>query len=168
MKIRLEYYSYRFAEQVINSKLSLKKEIEDILLDPSIDVSTLNRPYFNEALDTLFINKDWEKQPQVFENTSDPSARLDFLKSKIGVEVQFGHSSFIGIDLLKFQVASYSHLDKIDLGVYIVTTKNFQKIIKKEYNHTWEGSLTFEKVINYLPHFKSAIQIPIYVIGLDL
>ena len=30
-----------------------------------------------------------------------------------------------------------------------------------------EGSLTFEKVVRYLPHFKSAIQLPIYVIGID-
>jgi hypothetical protein len=32
----------------------------------------------------------------------------------------------------------------------------------------WEGSLTFEKVVRYLPHFRSAIQVPIYVIGIDL
>ena len=93
---------------------------------------------------------------------------MDFLKDKIGVEVEFGHSSFIGIDLFKFQVASYSALNKIDVGVYIVTTKTFQKIMKKEFNQNWEGSLSFEKVQKYLPHFKSAIQVPIYVLGIDL
>ena len=92
----------------------------------------------------------------------DPHARLDFLKERVGIEVGFGHASFLGIDLLKFQVASYSGLDKIDVGVYIVTTKEFQKRMKKEFNKNWEGSLTFEKVIKYLPHFKSAIQAPIY------
>ncbi|MSQ78001.1 MAG: restriction endonuclease, partial [Nitrospiraceae bacterium] len=30
------------------------------------------------------------------------------------------------------------------------------------------GSLTFEKVAKYLPHFKSAIQLLIYVIGIDI
>ena len=59
---------------------------------------------------------------------------MDFLKDRIGVEVGFGHSSFIGIDLLKFQVASYSGLNRIDLGVYIVTTLNFQKRMKNEYS----------------------------------
>lgn len=93
---------------------------------------------------------------------------MDFLKERIGVEVGFGHSSFIGIDLLKFQVASYSGLDKIDLGVYVVTTKNFQKKMISEYKQNWDGSLSFEKVIKYLPHFKSAIQVPIYVFGIDL
>jgi hypothetical protein len=93
---------------------------------------------------------------------------MDFLKERIGIEVAFGHSSFIGIDLLKFQVASYSGLDKIDVGVYVVTTSNFQRAMMKTYNQNWDGSLSYEKVTRYLPHFKSAIQLPIYVIGIDL
>ena len=90
------------------------------------------------------------------------------MKERLGVEVGFGHASFLGIDLLKFQVSSYSGLDKIDVGVYIVTTKEFQSRMKKEFKQNWEGSLPFSKVVSYLPHFKSAIQVPIYVIGIDL
>lgn len=67
--------------------------------------------------------------------------------------------------MLKFQVSSYSALDKIDVGVYIVTTSNFQGTMKSAYQQNWEGSLSFEKVKRYLPHLKSAIQVPIYVIG---
>ena len=166
--LRLQKYSYRFAEQVLNSKLSLKQEIEEILTDRRIDVSSLSRPHFNALLKERFISKGWESQPPIFNEPSDPSAKMDFLKERVGVEVVFSHASFIGIDLLKFQVASYSGLDKIDVGVYIVTTRNFQSVIKNEYNKDWEGSLTFEKVVRYLPHFKSAIQLPIYVIGIDL
>jgi len=103
----------------------------------------------------------------VFDEPKDPAAKMDFLKERVGIEVSFGHSSFIGIDLLKFQVASYSGLDKIDVGIYVVTTKNFQKRMKKDYGKNWEGSLSYEKVVKYLPHFKSAIQLPIYVIGID-
>lgn len=168
MGIRLQKYSFRFAEQVLNSNLTLKQEIENVLLDQRINLSELSRPKFNEILDNLFVSKGWDRQPPVFDEESDPSAKMDFLKSRVGIEVEFGHSSFIGIDLLKFQVASYSGLDKIDVGVYIVTTKNFQKTMKKELNQNWEGSLTFEKVVRYLPHFKTAIQVPIYVIGIDL
>ncbi len=40
--------------------------------------------------------------------------------------------------------------------------------MKIEVGLKWEGSLSFEKVTKYLPHFKSAIQVPIYVIGIDL
>jgi len=166
--LRFQKFSFRFAEQVLNSKLSLKQEIEDILSDPSIDVSSLSRPKFNEVLEKKFVGKGWESQPSVFNEPNDPSAKMDFLKERIGIEVAFGHASFIGIDLLKFQVASYSGLDKIDVGVYVVTTHNFQIEMKKLYKQNWEGSLNFEKVVKYLPHFKSAIQLPIYVLGIDL
>ncbi len=167
-KIRLQTYSFRFAEQVLNSKLSLKQEIESVLKDNKNVVSEFSRPNFNKVLDERFVNKGWERQPAVFDAPGDPTAKMDFLKERVGIEVEFSHSSFIGIDLLKFQVASYSGLNKIDIGVYITTTKAFQKTMKQEYEQTWEGSLNFEKVVRYLPHFKSAIQVPIYVIGIDL
>jgi hypothetical protein len=168
MKLRLQTYSFRFAEQVLNSKLAIKQELEHIFNDPSIDIPTLSRPNFNQVLETIFTSKGWESQPAVFAESNDPGAKMDFLKERVGVEVGFGHASFIGIDLLKFQVSSYSALDKIDVGVYIVTTKEFQKKMKKDYGQNWDGSLSFEKVIKYLPHFKSAIQVPIYVMGIDL
>ncbi|KJS23071.1 MAG: restriction endonuclease BglII [Clostridiaceae bacterium BRH_c20a] len=168
MPLILRKFSYRFAEEVLNSKLYLKNEIEKVLLDPIIDFKVLSRPSFNQRLDEKFVSFGWERQPAVFSEELDPAAKMDFLKERVGIEVEFGHSSFIGIDLLKFQVASYSGLDRIDLGVYIVTTLNFQKVMLKKYNQKWNGSLSYEKVVRYLPHFKSAIQVPIYVIGIDI
>ena len=168
MSVRLKKYSYRFAEQVFNGKLSLKNELEDIIFEATKDLSQLSRPEFNKRLEECFCRKGWESQPQIFESENDAYARFDFLKDRVGVEVQFGHASFIGIDLLKFQVASYANLDSIDFGVYITTTTAFQKYMKKTYGQKWEGSLSFEKVVRYLPHIRSAIQVPIYVIGVDV
>ena len=168
MTLRLQRFSYRFAEQVLNSKLALKQEIEEVISDPRIDLSSLSRPQFNSILRQSFVAKGWQDQPPVFDEPGDPTAKMDFLKDRVGIEVAFGHASFIGIDLLKFQVASYSGLDTIDAGVYIVTTKSFQKVMKRDYGQNWEGSLSFTKVVKYLPHFKSAIQVPIYVLGIDL
>ncbi|TET89613.1 MAG: restriction endonuclease [Methanomassiliicoccales archaeon] len=167
-RIRLRTYSYRFASEVLNSKLAIKQEIESILTDPSIDVPSLSRPAFNKILKEKFTTKGWESQPLVFGGKGDPKAKMDFMKDRIGIEVGFGHASFIGMDLLKFQTASYSNLDRIDVGVYIVATANFQKQMKVRYGLKWEGSLNFEKVEKYLPHFKSAIQVPIYVVGIDI
>ena len=166
--IRLRTFSFRFAEQLLNSRLTLKQEIESILRDSSIVINELSRPRFNEVLNTLFTKQGWTPQPQVFPEPNDPSAKMDFLKDRVGIEVGFGHASFMGIDLLKFQVSSYSALDQIDVGVYICTTRSFQKTMITQYNQKWDGSLTFEKVVKYLPHFKSAIQVPIYLIGIDL
>jgi len=168
MRLRLERFSFRFAEQVLNSKLTIKQEIEDILTDPKIELASLSRPEFNKVLREFFVSKDWIDQPNVFPEDSDPSAKMDFLKDRVGIEVGFGHGSFLGIDLLKFQVSSYSGLDQIDVGVYVATTKRFQKTVSSEYSLNWDGSLTYEKIVRYLPHFKSAIQVPIYVLGIDL
>ena len=168
MRLRLQKFSYRFAEQVLNSKLALKQEIENILSEEIPDTQKLSRPGFNKLLDERFVARGWQRQPAVFEEPGDPGAKMDFLKERIGVEVGFGHSSFLGIDLLKFQVSSYSALNKIDVGVYVVTTAEFQRHMKNEYNLNWEGSLTFEKVVRYLPHLKSAIQLPIYVLGIEV
>lgn len=168
MTLRLRILSYRFTEQVLNSKLVIKQEIENLLVDTTIDISSLSRPHFNQILKDRFVGKGWESQPSVFDEPGDPAAKMDFLKERVGIEVCFGHASFLGIDLLKFQVASYSGLDRIDVGVYVVTTRNFQKHMINDYDQNWEGSLTFEKVVRYLPHLKSAIQVPIYVIGIDL
>ena len=65
-------------------------------------------------------------------------------------------------------MASYSNLDFIDFGIYITATKVMQKYLKTKYNRNWDGSLNYEKVVKYLPYFKSAIQVPIYVIGIDI
>lgn len=57
MRINLQKFSFRFAEQVLNSKLALKQEIEDILLDPSIELHSLNRFYY-----LIFIGEDYVLQ----------------------------------------------------------------------------------------------------------
>jgi hypothetical protein len=152
----------------LNSRLALKDEIEDVLLGPLGLEATLSRPGFNKLLEERFVARDWQSQPHVFDDAEELGAKMDFLKDRVGIEVGFGHASFMGIDLLKFQVSSYSALDKIDVGVYVVTTARFQKVMKAQHSQNWEGSLTFEKVRRYLPHFKSAIQIPICVLGIDV
>ena len=40
--------------------------------------------------------------------------------------------------------------------------------MRTEFDQNWDGSLNFEKVVRYLPQFKSAIQVPIYVLGIDI
>lgn len=166
--MKFKTFSFRFAEQVLNSNLDLKNEILGVISSLEPGRENLTRPNLNKLFQEKLTEKGWKDQPIVFEDKNDPNAKLDFLKKRIGMEIQFGHASFLGIDLLKFQTLSYSNpnLDKIDLGIYVVTTKNYQKKLIKS-GLKWEGSLSFEKVVNYLPHFRSAIQVPIFVIGLE-
>ena len=82
--LRLRRFSYRFAEQVLNSKLTLKQEIANILTDASIDVSSLSRPQFNSILEEKFVNRGWESQPPVFDEPKDPAAKMDFWRVRFG------------------------------------------------------------------------------------
>ena len=45
--IRFRTWSYRFAEEVLNSKLSLKKEIEDIIESIDLSPNEVSRPRLN-------------------------------------------------------------------------------------------------------------------------
>jgi len=110
-------------------------------------------------METKPASLEQEHQAPIFGNTGYRDTRLGVLNERIGVEVQFGHASFIGIDLLKFQVTSYSGLDKIDVATYVMATNALIKDMK-ERGQKWEGSLTYEKVVKYLPHFRSAIHVP--------
>jgi hypothetical protein len=80
MRINTRIFSCRFAEQVLNSKLSIKQEID-------------STKYFS------FSQKGWKSQPAVFGEQGDPTAKMDFLKKRVGIGVEFGHSYFIGIDV---------------------------------------------------------------------
>ena len=161
-------WSYRFADQVLNSNLRARSEIEQIVRAVELPEGEYKRVDLNKAFQQEFVNRGWREQSRLFENgdledgEDVPFSKLDFLKDRIGVEVAFSHASFIGIDLLKFQMMSYASLDKIDAGVYIVATSSLHKATGKAF----DGSVTFEKVTRYLPHFKSAIQVPVLVIGL--
>ena len=90
----------------MNSKLAIKQEIESILTSDAIEVASLSRPIFNKVLRESFVAKGWIDQPHVFGEGDEPGAKMDFLKERVGIEVGFGHASFIGIDLLKLQVSS--------------------------------------------------------------
>ena len=86
----------------MNGTLAIKQEIEDTLTHPSIQIPTLSRLEFNKVLRDKFIGKGWGDQPDVFQGEDEPSARMDFLKERVGIEVGFEHASLIGVDLLKF------------------------------------------------------------------
>src|SRR5262245_24723474 len=94
-RISIERFSYRFAEQVLNSKRALKQEIEEILTSEAIEIASLSRPGFNKTLRQLFVSKGWTDQPYVFGDDDTLGAKMDFLKERVGIEVGFGHASFL-------------------------------------------------------------------------
>ncbi len=164
--MKYKSWSYRFAEEILNSRLSQKHEVIDVIENIPLPPEEMSRPNLNQAFKDCFEEKGWESEVEVFAPEDEPAAKIDFMKNRIGVEVAFGHSSFLGIDLLKLQTLSYSYRNNIDVGIYIVTTKRFQQMMKSKYGQNWVGSLRYRKVGRYLPHFRNSIDVPVWVIGL--
>ena len=91
--IRPESFSYRFAEQVLNSKLALKQEVEAILTTEAIEVASLSRPNFNKVLKESFVARGWQDQPHVFSDDEDLGAKMDFLKRRHSPNKRFQPTS---------------------------------------------------------------------------
>lgn len=157
-------YSFRFGEQVLNSMLILRKEIDSATTE--LPQTAKSSVAMNESIETTLQRHRWLRQPKVLSGEFAKAYRLDFLKDHVGVEVQFGHASFIGIDLLKLHLASYA--GTIDVGVYITMTSQLQKSLIEAGHEKWRGRLTFEKVVDFLElsEAKSAIHVPLLVVGL--
>ena len=166
--LKLRKYSYRFGEQVLGSSLAHKLQIETALTGMSAKLAEASRPRLSAALKEEFVGLGWVRAEQSASNTDAADIRLDYLKERIGLDIEFGHGSFLGNDLLKFQVASYSGQDLIDVAVYVVTTSAFQRFMQSTHGQKWQGSLTFERVVRCLPQYRSAIDVPIYVLGIDV
>lgn len=167
MQLVLKTFSYRSAEHVMNSNLPVRQEIKSILTDSTLPISELSRPRFNKELDTRFAARGWESQPPVFDEAGFEMARMDFVKSRIGIDVEFGHASFTKMGLLILRIG-FCAIDKIDVGVYVVTTGNFQAKMKMSFDQNWMGSVSFEEVERNLPHSVCATQVPILVYGIDM
>ncbi len=141
--MKFRSWPYRLAEEVINSKLPIRKEIEEIIrainFEDVVKVSESKsksksgkipvRGALNEFFKNEFLKRGWEGHHgvRVFDEKEGPKTKVDFLKDRVAVEVAFVHADFLGNDFLKFQMMSYSLLDKIDVGVYIVITKELFK-----------------------------------------
>ena len=160
--VRLSYFSYRLAQEVLESSTYRQEwgEVQDILtrLRPSPggrQKHPVSQQVMNAWLDDQFRARDWEYHPRIIEGT-----RLegDYRKHRIQVEVQFGNMARWTYDVLKFQI-SYSK-DLIDIGILTVSMQEFAGSIG-------DNIAYFERVCRELPHAKLSITLPIMVIGIE-
>ena len=79
--MRFVSWSYRYAEQILNSKLALRKEIEDALSALYLPPEGLKRPELNIEIEKQLVGRGWAKQPRVAGDREDLDieAKLDFI-----------------------------------------------------------------------------------------
>jgi len=161
--MKFESYSYRLAEELINSKLELRREIESVVKEVIAVKKTHGKTnqleYYekqlNDDFEKGFTQRGWVKNVRVIE---DLDLKTDFRKSRIQVEVQFGNAARFYADVMKFQL-SYLQ-DAIDLGVEILPKLWFAKL-------TGENLASYERAVREIGRFKFAITLPIWIIGVE-
>ena len=95
-----------------------------------------------------------------------PYWTMDFRKNKIGLEISFNNAGVLAQNLLRLSVMSESkHLDEsqmIKLGVLLVSEAKL-----KSWGCMDTTVLTFDQVLNVLPHVNFSIPTPIIILGVN-
>ncbi|MBI2872477.1 MAG: restriction endonuclease [Chloroflexi bacterium] len=128
----------------------------------------------NRAFDAFFLPRGWEKKkvPSVYSTQYyvtgyKPSAsargafrEMDFVKEKLGVEVQFGKYAFMVYNVCA-KMTIFHNLGFIDTGIEIVPVKGFA-------DHMSTGVSYFEQFVWDLEKRGIAdIDIPVLILGID-
>lgn len=156
------------AEQC-RTKVSKEKTMRDrVLYSP---------PALNEAFKAQFTERDWLNHKVIAEYSKDfyvpgytPPARsgresapfrdMDFVKNKLGVEVQFGKYSFMVYNVCA-KMTIFARMGVIDCGVEIVPVKGLADEMST-------GVSYFEQFVWDLEHRGiSDIDIPVLIVGID-
>lgn len=172
--MKLYPFSYRFADEVLDSPQFRRQKRDIIGILKSVTVPKLATPKktrsrntrmafttdqksLNVILEEAFVDRGWELHPLVTEDKKTKIA-ADFKKDRVQVEIQFGNMARWYTDVFKFQV-SYSQ-GLIDVGVLVVPTQKFANTID-------ENVAYFERVRRELPYAKMSITLPIWLIGIE-
>jgi len=156
--LRYSWHNFRFAEEILNSKLALKKEIEDIINQLDVDPFGKGAASPHRVIKEAFLRRGWSDEERISCRTR---MRFDLYKERIGIEIETSHIIHTYKDFLKFLVAFND--GKIDVGVEIVYDDSF---IRR--HNLRPARPRMSKVRNDLETlFRPIIPVPIFVIGLE-
>ena len=112
----------------------------------------------------VYVLKQGEKK--ISKGEKVPYWSMDFRKDKIGLEISFNNAGVLAQNLLRLSVMSESkYLEEsqmIKLGVLLVSEANL-----KSWGCMDTTVLTFDQVLNVLPHVNFSIPTPIIILGVS-
>lgn len=172
--MKLEIYSYRFAEEITQHPRHLNawNEIHTILRDAPLFIYP-NKSSKNKRLDVvqqlmntyfervMVIENGWEYHP-LATSIQNSGLRADFKKTfgdfTIQAEIQFGNMSRWYSDVFKFQTAYSQSLIKI--GLSVIPMGSLARRIDS-------NIVNFERARRELPSAELSLTLPILMVGLE-
>lgn len=172
--MKLEIYSYRFAEEITQHPRHLNawNEIHDILINaplfiyPKKSKNNQKLDVVQQLMNTYFdrvmaIDNGWEYHP-LATGIEDSGLRADFKKTfgdfTVQAEIQFGNMSRWYSDIFKFQTAYSQSLIKI--GLSVIPMGSLARRIDS-------NIINFERAKRELPSAELSLTLPILMVGLE-
>ncbi|NUM43097.1 MAG: restriction endonuclease [Anaerolineales bacterium] len=155
-------YSFNGGEEYIQAHYPhLLKEVEEIISQIDAESCRLKKPegreahklkrigathfysppHLNALFDFHFYNREWDLKPRI--QTHDPNRdgyrEMDFVKEKLGVEIQIGKYAFLTYDIVAKMVI-FRNLGVIDCGIEVCPMSSMLP-------HLSSGIGSFEQVV---------------------
>jgi hypothetical protein len=158
LEVQIEPFSYRHADEILNSNLPVKNEILKILNSAVAVPVQKGEEGLTAKLSEAFREHGWSGEVPVIEGKLHTQF-FDFYKSRVAIEIEFSRYEFIYRDFIRF-LAAYN-ANKIDVGVIITNTRAGLERIK----HKSSGP-SYERVLEELDWLRPTLTVPLWIIGL--
>ncbi len=148
---------------------TMNSEIAGIIHETVLELepNSIRRDLSNQFM-TVFEEHGWIGETNLY---FEPARRrtLHYSKNRIHALVSWRHYNMIGTELLKLQTDFVEN--RIDAGVYICITNELAEMINEisvraDSTNPFDGSITMEKVSEYLQCVSKTITVPLAVMGL--
>jgi hypothetical protein len=156
--MQFETFSYRHAEEILNSHLAIKREIACVLEEVKETIVAAGSEGLTTKICSAFVSRKWESEVRVADNQPHEQ-RFDLLKERVAVEIEFSRYEFLSRDYIRF-LSAYN-ADKIDVGVLITHSASGLSRVKHK-----AVAPSMVRVKADLAWLRGTITVPIWVIGL--
>jgi len=144
-------YDFKYATLILHD-LEMKREIQEVLRRANFQLGRNVSPSPTASLKEIFVQRGWETEYQVTQDS--PYLRFDLFKNKVAIEIETTDPADCYNDYLKFLLGY--NTGRIEVGVEIV------------YDDDIRGANLpkISKVQKDLAIFRRVIPCPIWIIGL--
>ncbi|NQT73773.1 MAG: response regulator [Chloroflexi bacterium] len=164
--LSLKRYSHHYGDLKLNANAAIKREIEDLVLNPGGDIRELSPQSYVTSLSEDFISKGWEPGVSISIIKDEMVQPLDFIKDGIGIKFGF-QSTTLRMVLTNMQKAYKSKEFSLDVCILVIQTGSSQKYLVKKTGKHWSGA-SFDEAVRTLKNIQRQLDVPICILGLDI
>lgn len=162
--MRYRTFEYRHAETILNANLRLRREIERVLGDLTLDSNgNASRPDTtnpHRQIQSAFLKRGWQPEVLVTSRTAKRHF-FDLYKERVAVEIEISSRERLFRDYFRFVLAEAD--GRIDLGILVVLDPDAR------YAHPagLRNALPrLEDVVDDLRSLRSIVGVPIWTVAI--